>query len=73
MREKEKENEVFAVERYEDLEGLYEIREKAQEHSCRYRQRMTEAYGMMTKECVHGRATCVKGSRLRQARHGRTI
>ena len=52
MREKEKENEVFAVERYEDLEGLYEIREKAQEHSCRYRQRMTEAYGKMTKERV---------------------
>ena len=29
MREKEKENEVFAAERYEDLEGLDERREKA--------------------------------------------
>ena len=29
MQEKEKEEEVFAVERREDLEGLYEKREKA--------------------------------------------
>ena len=35
MREKEKEREVFAVERCEDLEGLDEKREKAQERSRR--------------------------------------
>ena len=52
MQEKEKEREVFAAERCEDLEGLDEKREKAQEHSRRYRQKMTEAYGKMTKrEC----------------------
>ena len=50
MRDKEKEKEVFVAERYEDLEGLDERREEAQEHSHRYRQRMTEAYGRMTKE-----------------------
>ena len=52
MRDKEKEKEVFAAERCEDLEGLDERREEAQEHSRRYRQRMTEAYGRMTKERV---------------------
>ena len=52
MREKGKEKEVFAAERYEDLEGLDEKREEAQEHNCRYRQGMTEAYGKMTKERV---------------------
>ena len=52
IQEKEKEGEVFVAERYEDLEGLDEKREKAQEHSCRYRQKMTEAYGRMTKERV---------------------
>ena len=52
MRGKEKENEVFALERYEDLKGLDEKRDKAQERSRRYRQRMTEAYGRMTKERV---------------------
>ena len=52
MQEKEKEEEVFAVERHEDLEGLDEKREKAQERSRRYRQKMTEAYGRMTKERV---------------------
>ena len=52
MQEKEKEKEVFVVERCEDLEGLDEKREKAQEHSRRYRQRMTEAYSRMTKERV---------------------
>ena len=52
MREKEKENEVFAAERYEDLEGLDERREEAQERNHKYRQRMTEAYGRMTKERV---------------------
>ena len=52
MRKKEKENEVFAAERYEDLEGLDERREEAYKRSHRYRQRMTEAYGKMTKERV---------------------
>ena len=52
MWEKEKENNVFTTERYEDLEGLDERREKAQERNRRYRQRMTEAYGRMTKERV---------------------
>ena len=52
MQEKEKEEEVFVAERCEDLEGLDEKREKAQEHSRRYRQKMTEAYGRMTKERV---------------------
>ena len=40
------------VERCEDLEGLDEKREKAQECSRRYRQKMIEAYGRMTKERV---------------------
>ena len=51
-REKEKEGEVFMAERCEGLEGLNEKREKAQERSRRYRQKMTEAYGKMTKERV---------------------
>ena len=52
MQEKEKEEEVFAIERREDLEELDEKREKAQERNRRYRQKMTEAYGRMTKERV---------------------
>ena len=52
MQEKEKEEEVFAAVRCEDLEGLDEKREKAQERSCRYRQKMTEAYVKITKERV---------------------
>ena len=36
----------------EDLEGLDERREEAQKHSRGYKQRMTEAYGRMTKEKV---------------------
>ena len=52
MREKEKEKEIFAAERYENLEGLDKRREKAQERSRKYRQRMTEAYDKMTKERV---------------------
>ena len=52
MQEKEKEGEVFAAERCEDLEGLDEEREKAQERNRKYRQKMTEAYGRMTKERV---------------------
>ena len=50
MREKEKEEEVFAANRYEDLEGLDEKREKAQECNCRYKQKMIE--DRMTKERV---------------------
>ena len=34
------------------MEGLDEKKEKAQEHSRRYRQKMTEAYSRMTKEKV---------------------
>ena len=49
MQEKEKEEEVFMAERCEDLEGLDEKREKAQERSRKYRQKMTEAYGRMTR------------------------
>ena len=52
MREKEKKKGVFAVERYENLKGLNERREEAQERNRRYRQRMTEAYGRMTKERI---------------------
>ena len=52
IREKEKENEVFVAEIYEDLEGLDERRKEAQERSRKYRQRMTEAYAKMTKERV---------------------
>ena len=52
MREKEKEGEVFAEKRFEDLEELDENREEAQERSWRYRQKMTEANGRMTKERV---------------------
>ena len=49
---KEKEKEVFAAKRCEDLEGLDEKREEAQERSHRYRQRMTKTYGRMTRERV---------------------
>ena len=49
---KEKEEEAFMAERCEDLKGLDERREEAQERSRRYRQRMTKAYGRMTKEKV---------------------
>ena len=52
MREKGKEKEVFAAKRCEDLERLDEKREESQECSHRYRQRMTEAYGRMTKDRV---------------------
>ena len=37
MREKEKKGEVFAAERFEDLEELNERKEEAQERSRRYR------------------------------------
>ena len=50
MRMKEKEKEIFMAERCEDLEGLDEKREEAQERSRRYRQRMTKTYGRMTKK-----------------------
>ena len=52
MQEKEKEEEVFAAERFENLEELDEKREEAQERNRRYRQKMTESYGRMTKERV---------------------
>ena len=52
MQEKEKDEEVFVAEKCEDLEGLDEKREKAQERSRKHRQKMTEAYGRMTKERV---------------------
>ena len=52
MWEKAKEEEVFAVERCEDLKGFDEKRENAQKRSRRYRQKMTEAYSKMTKERV---------------------
>ena len=52
MREKEKEGEVFIAKRFENLEELDEKREEAQERSRRYRQKMIEAYGKMTKERV---------------------
>ena len=52
MWKKENEKEVFATEWCEDLKGLDEKKEKAQECNRRYRQRMTEAYGRMTREKV---------------------
>ena len=52
MRKKEKEKKVFTAERCKDLEGLDEKREKAQECSYRYKQRMIEAYGKMIRERV---------------------
>ena len=73
MWDKEKEKEVFAAKRCEDLEGLDERREEAQERSHKYRQRMTETYGRMTKESVREGTTRVKSSRLRQTRYGGTI
>ena len=52
MRKKEKEKEAFVAERCEDLTELDEKRKEAQVRSRRYRQRMTEAYGRMTRERV---------------------
>ena len=52
IQRKEKEEKAFTVERCEDLKGLDERREAAQKHSRRYRQRIIEAYGRMTKERV---------------------
>jgi len=59
MQEKEKEREVFVAERYEDLEGLDERREEVQECSHIYKQRMTEAYGKLTKERVFAKEQLV--------------
>ena len=73
MQEKEKEGEVFAAERFENLEELDEKREEAQEHSHRYRQKMTEAYGRMTKERVFTEGQLVLKVADCQARSGRTI
>ena len=47
-----KESEVFAIERCENLEGLDEKGEEVQERSHRYKQKMTKAYGRVTKEKV---------------------
>ncbi|XP_075665256.1 uncharacterized protein LOC142634897 [Castanea sativa] len=52
VQKKEKKKEIFAAERYEDLEGMDEKREEAQEHNRKHKQRMTEAYGRMTRERV---------------------
>ena len=52
MQGNEKEEEAFTAERCENLEGLDERREEAQERSHRYRQKMIEAYDRMTKEKV---------------------
>ena len=52
IQRKEKEEKAFTVERCEDLKGLDERREEAQECSRKYKQRMTEVYGRMTKERV---------------------
>ena len=52
MRRKEREKEVFMAERCEDLKGLDERREEAQERSCKYRQNMTNAYDRTIKERV---------------------
>ena len=52
VQKKEKNKEIFAAERCEDLEGLDEKREEAKEHSRKYRQRMMKAYGRMIRESV---------------------
>ena len=59
MQGKEKEEKAFTAERCENLEGLDERREEAQKHSRRYRQKMTEAYGRMTKERVFAKGQLV--------------
>ena len=52
-RMKGKKKEVFAAERCEDLKGLdKKKREEAQKQSHKYRQRMIEAYGRITKDRV---------------------
>ena len=51
-RKKEKEKEVFAAKRCEDLERLDKKREETQERSRKCKQRMIEAYGTTTKERV---------------------
>ena len=52
MQKKEKKKKAFTTERCEDLEGLDKKREEAQEHNRIYRQRLTKAYGRMTRERV---------------------
>lgn len=59
MQKKEKKKGVFTTERCEDLEGLDEKREEAQEYSCRYRQKMIEAYSRITKERVFAKGQLV--------------
>ena len=69
---KEKQEEVFAAKRCEDLERLNERREEVQERSLKYRQRMTEAYGRMTKERVFAEGQLVLKV-VNYVRRGRTI
>ena len=59
MQKKEKEKQVFAAERHEDLERLDKKREEAQGRSRRYRQKMIEAYGRMTRERVFAKGQLV--------------
>ena len=53
------------VERCENLKGLDKKREEAQERNRKYRQRMTEAYGRMTREIVFSEGQLV----LKTANH----
>ena len=69
MQEKEKEEEVFAAERCEDLEGLDEKREMAKSAVANTDKRWHDNQ----RESVRRRTTSVKSSRLYQARHGRTV
>ena len=52
MQKKEKKKEIFAAERCEDLVGLDEKREEAEERSRKYRQRSTKAYGKMIRKSL---------------------
>ena len=58
-RKKEKEKEVFVAERCEDLKGLDRKRKEAQECGHKHKQKITEAYGRMTKERVFAKEQLV--------------
>ena len=58
-RKKEKEKEVFVAERCEDLKGLDRKRKEAQECGHKHKQKITEAYGRMTKERVFAKGQLV--------------
>ena len=47
------------AERCEDLEGLDKKRKEAQERSHKHKQKITEAYGRMTKERVFAKGQLV--------------